>query len=466
MPREVGAPSQESVRLSVGPAPSLADYRRFHGERKQQDGALSGEDSLRVLVVTHNSQEQARGGTELFTARLVEGLRDRSVDCQLLARDLRPHRGEATGAFRRTGRDELLWAPGAFVEFNLRQASARARREFRDLVHGFRPDVIHFQHYLGLGIDLVVEAKRARPEAIVLLTLHELRLICHDDGHMYKRRSQRLCERSSPSDCHECFPEMSPENFFKRQVFIQGCLRHADLLISPSEFLRQRFIEWGTDANRIRVIDNGQPAALGPVPVDDEAVGTFGFFGQILEKKGLHVLLEAARILVDDGTKGWKIEVNGDSSFATPAYRDSIRRSVVALGARVRDNGAYDPAALVSRMARVGWVVVPSIWWENRPLVIQEAFRCGRPVICSDIGGMAEAVEPGVGGLHFRAGDPYDLADVMRRAAQSPIVWKRLREWLPDVPDVERTTDLHLELYEELTGGARPTPIGARRCAR
>ena len=56
-------------------------------------------------------------------------------------------------------------------------------------------------------------------------------------------------------------------------------------------------------------------------------------------------------------------------------------------------------------MAEIDWVVVPSIWWENSPLVIQEAFLHGRPVICSDIGGMAEKVEHEVNGLHFRVGD-------------------------------------------------------------
>ena len=56
-------------------------------------------------------------------------------------------------------------------------------------------------------------------------------------------------------------------------------------------------------------------------------------------------------------------------------------------------------------MAEIDWVVVPSIWWENSPLVIQEAFLHGRPVICSDIGGMAEKVRHGVDGLHFRVGD-------------------------------------------------------------
>jgi hypothetical protein len=79
-------------------------------------------------------------------------------------------------------------------------------------------------------------------------------------------------------------------------------------------------------------------------------------------------------------------------------------------------------------MADVDWVVVPSIWYENAPLVIQEAFQHGKPVICSDIGGMAEAVTDGVDGLHFRAGSAGALSDTLLRAATTPGLWSR---WPP-----------------------------------
>jgi glycosyltransferase involved in cell wall biosynthesis len=71
-------------------------------------------------------------------------------------------------------------------------------------------------------------------------------------------------------------------------------------------------------------------------------------------------------------------------------------------------------------MQTVGWVVVPSIWWENSPVVIQEAMRAGTPLVVSDIGGMAEKVRPGVDGLHFTRGSVQDLARVMKVAASTP----------------------------------------------
>lgn len=90
-----------------------------------------------------------------------------------------------------------------------------------------------------------------------------------------------------------------------------------------------------------------------------------------------------------------------------------------ALGPSVTLFGRYDGDEVLELMRTVGWVVVPSIWWENSPVVIQEARQAGVPLLVSDIGGMAENVLPGVDGLHFRRGSPVDLARAMRQAAMA-----------------------------------------------
>ena len=121
--------------------------------------------------------------------------------------------------------------------------------------------------------------------------------------------------------------------------------------------------------------------------------------------------------------------------------------------------GRYNYAELASLMSNVDWIVVPSIWWENSPLVIQEAFHFGRPVICSDIGGMAEKVDDGVNGLHFRAGDPTSLARTIKRAAEEPQLWERLRERnCADVWDGRARRDAHRHLRKA------PRWKGGREC--
>jgi glycosyltransferase involved in cell wall biosynthesis len=80
-------------------------------------------------------------------------------------------------------------------------------------------------------------------------------------------------------------------------------------------------------------------------------------------------------------------------------------------------SGRYDQVDVLDLMQTCGWIVVPSIWWENSPVVIQEALRAGVPLIVSDVGGMAEKVRPGVDGLHFKRANPLDLSRVLVAAA-------------------------------------------------
>ncbi len=84
-------------------------------------------------------------------------------------------------------------------------------------------------------------------------------------------------------------------------------------------------------------------------------------------------------------------------------------------------------------LSRVDCVVVPSVWWENSPLVIQEAFLAGVPVICSNIGGMAEKVKDRVNGLHFAVGDHFDLLDRILELAGSPELYARLVQGIPEI---------------------------------
>jgi glycosyltransferase involved in cell wall biosynthesis len=119
--------------------------------------------------------------------------------------------------------------------------------------------------------------------------------------------------------------------------------------------------------------------------------------------------------------------------------------------------GRYEPRELPKLMSQVDWVVVPSIWWETGPLTVLEAFQHGRPVICSNMGGMSEKVMDGVNGLFFRRADPDSLAEVLRRAAREPGLWERLRA---GIPPVESLSD-HVALLEVLYRGLLEHSPGA-----
>ena len=118
-------------------------------------------------------------------------------------------------------------------------------------------------------------------------------------------------------------------------------------------------------------------------------------------------------------------------------------------------HGAYANADIGQLMAEVDLVLVPSIWWENSPVVIQEAYRNGLPVVCSNIGGMAEKVVPDETGLHFQVGSPRSLAGVLKALADDPDRLARL------AAGAARDAHLAAQRDERDAGRAATDPLGA-----
>jgi len=110
-------------------------------------------------------------------------------------------------------------------------------------------------------------------------------------------------------------------------------------------------------------------------------------------------------------------------------YRKKVERLRTPLMERgvVQWMGPYQPHELRGRMAGVDWVVVPSIWWENSPMVIQEAFVCGRPLLVSDLGGMKEKVVHGFNGFTIPGGNTHEWSSRMREIVSNPQRWNKAR---------------------------------------
>ena len=223
-------------------------------------------------------------------------------------------------------------------------------------------------------------------------------------------------------------------------------------LLAPSHFLRQRYIDWGLPAERVLFEENGcaldEPASV--ESTEDRPRNRLGFFGQLTPFKGVHVLLEAMRLLLVAQPKA-ELWIHGANlELQSPEFRKEVLELISACEGSVTVVGRYEHDRLHELMSNVDWVVVPSIWWENSPLVIQEAFLHGRPVICGDIGGMAEKVKDGINGLHFVARDPRSLARTLERAVASPELWNSLRRGIPSVYRMDDHAKSLVETYGRL----------------
>jgi glycosyltransferase involved in cell wall biosynthesis len=193
-----------------------------------------------------------------------------------------------------------------------------------------------------------------------------------------------------------------------------------------------------------------------PTPPDAGRRKQIGFFGQITRFKGVDILLEAMKIL-DRQNCGVQLQLRGAGlERNSPEFQEKIGRLLKEASGSVSFTGRYHRPELPGLLAAVDWVIVPSIWWENSPLVIQEALMYGRPIICSGVGGMAEKVRNGIDGLHFAVGDPQSLADAIRRATSTPELWGSMRSQITGAHPMDQHLATISRIYGELLDQAAP----------
>ncbi|QQQ02624.1 glycosyltransferase family 4 protein [Lysobacter enzymogenes] len=422
-------------------------------DRAPEWAARSGASSERILVVAHRHPDFSLGGGEIAAYNLFRAYRQhRDVAEAWFLASADRGRGAAGGIMlRREG--EYLWEQGIHDWAMLKAAHRRSVAQgFAELVRALRPTIVHAHHYAHLGLEFLRVVKAIDPNIRICLTLHEYMAICHRQGQMIKTDG-RLCARESFDDCRGCFPQMSVQDLWRRKHFIQRHFDYVDQFVSPSRFLRGRYIDWGLDGERIAVIENGQDDVPRSPPrkVDPgEGRNRFGFFGQINPFKGLDVLLKALHELPKEDRKRVVLEVHGANLEAQAGeFQQSIKALADPLIAKgvVQWVGPYQPHEVRKRMENVDWVVVPSIWWENSPMVIQEALVCGRPLLVSDIGGMAEKVKHGGNGLHVSCGSPLAWGKALLEAAD-PQRWQDCADSIQPPLSHSQCADRHLRIIK------------------
>jgi glycosyltransferase involved in cell wall biosynthesis len=416
---------------------------------------------LRVLVMSHSDPRLTRGGAEISAGALCSGLaatpgiKTWFMGCSTGAGAVRL----GANLSQPFGARDFLYQPGApFEHFKFANRDPNYPRMIEELVAEIQPDIVHTHHYTVFGVETFPIIRRAAPHAKIAVTLHEFLAICHNHGQMVKTGSNRLCNRESPLDCARCFPDKGARDFFLRKLYIQTMLRDVDIFISPSAFLAGRYVEWGLPEDRVRVLENmppAQPARRRTVRAAPEPLTTgrdirVGFFGQMSPLKGITTLIDAARELQTAGIDNLVIDIFGDYSNQPKDFQDRVTEKLTEAGGNVLYHGPYDNTEVLDLMRGVDAVVVPSIWWENSPVVIQEALLVGRPVICSDIGGMAEKVRPGLDGLHFAAGRPRSLARVLQSIAQRPEILDEVSQTIRGPWSAADAIRAHLDLYAGL----------------
>jgi glycosyltransferase involved in cell wall biosynthesis len=416
---------------------------------------------MKVLLISLYHPELVRGGGQQIAYETFMGLKSwPDVEVTLLASADQTTPALFKNGARITGFDgrpnEFLFLSKEYDHTWSKTSNVLLVDSFSEFLLLIRPDVVHFHHFMTFGIDMLTLTRRVLPGVKIVFTAHEFLTICAANGHMVRRVDNSLCTRASAVRCHQCLPERPPEHYFMREMWMKTHLEAVDVFTTPSRFMIEQFVNWGLPREKFTHVTNGQDfrKISGPPGAVPAHRNRFGFFGQLVDAKGVHVILDAVALLRADGFTDFTVEINGDNiQFASPERRAEIEDFFAAeallprAAQNVVFNGSYHPDQMQQHMARVDWCVVPSVWWEIFCLVISEAWSFGRPVIASNAGGPAERVTDGVDGLLFALGDARALAETMRRACSEAGLWDRLVLGITPPPARETMVAGFLELY-------------------
>ncbi len=234
-----------------------------------------------------------------------------------------------------------------------------------------------------------------------------------------------------------------------RTKFLNQTLHKVDRMIFRSNFLRSTYTAAGAPTEKMIFSRQGLDfPALPPETKNKRGSRPLrvGYLGQIAWHKGIHVLLDAACRIPDAYLE---VKVYGNPE-RFPSYSAQLEH-IADVDERLSLAGSYNGYEEESRVLRsLDVIVVPSLWYENSPNVILEAFTQRVPVIASNLGGMAEMVHHEGNGLVFEAGNAEDLARQLQRLCEEPGLLPRLQAGIEPVKSVSEEIDELEHTYLDL----------------
>lgn len=322
--------------------------------------------------------------------------------------------------------------------------SLEAKRKFEQLVSDTQPDLIHlhiFQHQISPSILDVIK----KYQLPTVYTAHDLKMLCLN----YKMLQHgKICEQCKGRKYYHC-----AINRCVKDSFLKSCLNVAegyihlwrqsydaiDEIITPSNFYKRKFEEFGISPDRVTHIPNFLDTEE-PVINDHESKNSYYlYFGRLSEEKGIRTLLEAFLQLKANlyivGTGPLKEKTE---KYITRKHIQNVHMLGFKSGQELKDIVGNSKA-----------VILPSEWYENGPYSAIEALQLGRPIIGADIGGIPELVNGN--GLLFKSGNVKDLsAKICKIEGMSSMEYKAMEMASYRLFSREYTADNHYQKLKKV----------------
>jgi len=400
--------------------------------------------TLKVLKVIHGYPPYYMAGSEVYTSIFCNEI-SKKVDLSIFTRIedefTKPYN---CSEIRENGlRIIRVNKPSRDYTFRSKYQDIRMAKIFERYLDEIAPDIVHIGHLSHLTIEIVnIIHNKNIP---IIFTLHDFWMMCVR-GQLI-RDDYSLCEGPSIKKCKECNMKYFTSEV-EAEVEIKDWLKAVsemnqkiDLFIAPSQFLRSKYMEYGIPAEKIIHLDYG--FNIEAINSETKTVSDkirFGYLGRVIPVKGIAQLFDSFNELDHSLAE---LNIYGESPNSVKYLKERCSNSAIHF------KGAYNYKDISKILSEIDVLVVPSIWYENSPLVIHEAFIAKIPIIASNIGGITELITHKKNGLLVEPGNVADLVEKMNLFINNPKLIEKysqetyVRSIKEDVEEIEK-------LYYEL----------------
>lgn len=334
-------------------------------------------------------------------------------------------------------------------------------KNFEKVIQYLKPDIIHFQE-LGRGIALTNwHLILAKSNAKVVLTMHLPGYTCSSNtlirsGDLCNGKvSEVICSVCYLKNKHNLLPAISHASVATGLLFdklgilrkipagklktllstpimirrvdeeIKDYINYTDQIVVLTEWYKQVLINNNIPENKISVVPQAL-ATIGAKQVEKQHLPPVlpvrvAFIGRIQPQKGVHLLLEACK---DLSPGQLVVDIYGKEEDT--AYYKMCREKSLEIPS-IRWMGSISRELVIDTLAGYHILCLPSSFSEMSPLVIQEAFAAGIPVLASKVYGNIEHVKDNVNGLLFDFNSSRNLREQLQALINDPPLIERLR---------------------------------------
>lgn len=332
--------------------------------------------------------------------------------------------------------------PPADLDFAL--ANPRMEEAAQALLAQTSPDIVHITHPLRIASLQNAAKKLGIP---VVLSLTDFWVMC-PKGSAMTGKGEFCSSNGGGLRCvTECFGWLHAGRLVARAARAKAYLKAADRIVCGTRFMRNIFAA-GDPTLKVDIIEFGidyEHVQRNNREYTDSDEITIGMMSMLAPYKGAHLLVDAFK---KAGVRNMRLRIYGEPLY-TEAYYEGLKGRI-GDDPRIELRGKYAPEEMPAILNQLDVLVMPSLWWENTPLVLLMALGHNVPAIVADVPGLTEVVHDGANGFVFEPGNETSLAEVLRRVGGSPSILNELKRRMTYPPRVEEMAFQYERLYEEV----------------